>query len=93
MGHNCIAAHQQQDLPSKERRFCMEPGVSPVQSALSAGCGMTKEELEKAKTPFYTTRTTRKVGLGLPMIQMLAEQTEGSMELQSIKNEGTTLVI
>ena len=57
------------------------------------GCGMTKEELEKAKTPFYTTRTTRKVGLGLPMIQMLAEQTEGSMELQSIKNEGTTLVI
>jgi anti-sigma regulatory factor (Ser/Thr protein kinase) len=57
------------------------------------GCGMTHEELEKALTPFYTTRTTRKVGLGLPMIQMLTEQTEGKFEIQSEKNEGTRLDI
>ncbi len=57
------------------------------------GIGMAQEELKKAITPFYTTRTTRKVGLGLPMIQMLAEQTEGHFEIQSKKNEGTKLMI
>jgi len=57
------------------------------------GYGMTEEELEKAITPFYTTRTTRKVGLGLPMIKMLAEQTDGNLKIQSKKNEGTKLEI
>jgi len=57
------------------------------------GYGMTEEELEKAITPFYTTRTTRKVGLGLPMIKMLAEQTDGNLKIQSKKNEGTRLEI
>ena len=29
------------------------------------GCGMTKEQIERVEDPFYTTRTTRKIGLGV----------------------------
>ena len=47
------------------------------------GCGMTEEILRGVTDPFYTTRTTRKVGLGLPLLRMAAEQTGGSMEVQS----------
>ena len=47
------------------------------------GCGMTEEILKGVTDPFYTTRTTRKVGLGLPLLRMAAEQTGGSMEVQS----------
>ena len=32
------------------------------------GCGMTEETLKNVTDPFYTTRTTRKVGLGLPLL-------------------------
>ena len=36
------------------------------------GCGMTPEETEKVLDPFYTTRTTRKVGLGVPFFRQAA---------------------
>ncbi|MBU1093456.1 MAG: ATP-binding protein [Firmicutes bacterium] len=57
------------------------------------GIGMTKETLEKAISPFYTTRSTRKIGLGLPYIKMLAEQTEGQFEIHSEYQVGTELKI
>ena len=47
------------------------------------GCGMTEEVLRGVVDPFYTTRTTRKVGLGLPLLRMAAEQTGGTMEVES----------
>ncbi|MBQ6848602.1 MAG: sensor histidine kinase [Clostridia bacterium] len=47
------------------------------------GCGMTEEVLKGVTDPFYTTRTTRKVGLGLPLLRMAAEQTGGNMEVAS----------
>ena len=47
------------------------------------GRGMTEEILRGVTDPFYTTRTTRKVGLGLPLLRMAAEQTGGTMEVQS----------
>lgn len=55
------------------------------------GSGMSKESLRKALSPFYTTRTTRNVGLGLPMIKMLCEQTNGSFTIDSMQNIGTTI--
>ena len=33
------------------------------------GCGMTKEQVEAVTDPFFTTRTTRKVGLGVPFFK------------------------
>ena len=39
------------------------------------GCGMTQEQVQRVIDPFYTTRTTRKVGLGVPLFKMAAEMT------------------
>ncbi|MBR7133327.1 MAG: sensor histidine kinase [Clostridia bacterium] len=47
------------------------------------GNGMTEETLKTVTNPFYTTRTTRKVGMGLPLLKLEAEQTGGSLEISS----------
>ena len=47
------------------------------------GYGMTKEILESVTNPFCTTRTTRKVGLGIPLLKLQAEQTGGTLEITS----------
>lgn len=47
------------------------------------GCGMTEEKVAAAEDPFYTTRTTRKVGMGIPLFKMEAEMTGGSFSLTS----------
>ena len=53
------------------------------------GCGMDEEQLQKVTDPFFTTRTTRKVGLGIPFFKQAAESTGGSFTIQSRVNEGT----
>ena len=55
------------------------------------GCGMTPEQVGRVTDPFFTTRTTRKVGLGLPFFKMAAEMTGGSLEIQSEVGSGTTV--
>lgn len=55
------------------------------------GCGMSKDVLSKVLSPFYTTRTTRKVGLGLPLFKELAELCEGSFDISSTEGVGTKL--
>ncbi len=57
------------------------------------GKGMSKELLALVDSPFYTTRTTRKVGLGLPLIKMLTEQTDGSFLIESKLGYGTSLTL
>ena len=52
------------------------------------GCGMTEEVLRGVTDPFYTTRKTRKVGLGLPLLKMAAEQTGGALRIESSVKEG-----
>lgn len=51
------------------------------------GCGMKEETLKGVCNPFYTTRTTRKVGMGIPLLKLSAEQTEGSFEIISKAQE------
>ena len=51
------------------------------------GCGMKKEQVEKLVDPFFTTRTTRKVGLGIPFLKLAAEQTGGWIDVQSKSRE------
>lgn len=55
------------------------------------GRGMTPEFLAQVADPFTTTRTTRKVGLGLPLLRMTAEQTGGTLEIESQPGVGTTV--
>ncbi len=47
------------------------------------GTGMTPEFLRSVTDPFCTTRTTRKVGLGIPLLKLAAEQTGGKVEITS----------
>jgi hypothetical protein len=53
------------------------------------GKGMDEKTARGAMDPFYTTRTTRKVGLGLPYLKMNAELTEGGMKIYSAQGKGT----
>ena len=51
------------------------------------GCGMDSETLKRVSDPFYTTRKTRKVGMGLPLLRLAAEQTGGALTVRSSKDE------
>ena len=51
------------------------------------GSGMTEEVRRSVIDPFYTTRTTRRVGLGIPLFKAAAEQTVGRLELESRHRE------
>ena len=58
------------------------------------GCGMSEETVRNVTDPFYTTRTTRKVGMGIPLLKLAAEQTGGTLSIASSKDEsdhGTTV--
>ena len=56
------------------------------------GCGMDEEFLNKVTDPFTTTRTTRKVGMGVPLFKMAAEQAGGTFSIKSTKGVGTEVV-
>lgn len=55
------------------------------------GCGMTEEQLSQATDPFFTTRKTRKVGLGIPFFKSAAELTGGSFSIRSAPDQGTSV--
>ena len=50
---------------------------------------MSKEFLASVTDPFTTTRTTRKVGMGIPLFKMAAESTGGSFSIESEVGKGT----
>ncbi len=60
-------------------------------SVADNGCGMSEETVQKATNPFYTTRTTRKIGLGLPFLIQNAEQSGGSVAIKSEIGAGTSV--
>ena len=53
------------------------------------GCGMDEDTVKRVVDPFFTTRTVRKVGLGLPLLKQNCEQTGGSLQITSKPDEGT----
>ncbi len=55
------------------------------------GRGMSPEFLAQVTDPFTTTRTTRKVGMGLPLYRLAAEQTGGRLDIRSAVGVGTTV--
>ena len=60
------------------------------------GTGLTEEVLASVTSPFSTSRTTRKVGMGIPLFKFAAEQTGGTLTIKSKhideypKNHGTS---
>lgn len=55
------------------------------------GRGMTEEQVRRVTDPFYTTRTTRRVGLGIPLFRMAAEMAGGGLTVRSRPGEGTVV--
>lgn len=57
------------------------------------GKGMSPEFLRRVRDPFTTTRTTRRVGLGVPMLATAAEICGGSLEIESQPGKGTSVKV
>lgn len=57
------------------------------------GCGMDEAMLKEALSPFGTTRTSRKVGLGIPLARANARLTGGDLSLRSQPDQGTALTL
>ncbi len=55
------------------------------------GCGMSQELLERVRSPFTTTRTTRKVGLGIPLLMQNAQLSGGDVRIDSTVGVGTRI--
>ena len=55
------------------------------------GCGMDEQTARHVLNPFYTTRTTRHVGLGLPLFAAAAEGAGGELTIRSQPGQGTTV--
>jgi len=57
------------------------------------GKGMDSATLAKITDPFVTSRTTRKVGLGIPFFKAAAEACEGSLTIRSKPGLGTSVEV
>ncbi len=55
------------------------------------GRGMSSEVIQKVTDPYYTSRTTRRVGLGIPLLKQNAEQCEGCLIIESEQGKGTLI--
>ena len=55
------------------------------------GKGMDEETLKTVTDPFYTTRTTRRVGLGLSLLVQATKESNGNFEIKSKINKGTEI--
>ena len=72
----------------KAKATLVEISITETENRLTVvitdnGTGMTEDTRLSVVDPFYTTRTTRKVGLGIPLFKFAAEQTGGSVEIES----------
>lgn len=71
---------------------CYRPAADRLTVTITDdGCGMDAETVRRVCDPFYTTRTTRRVGMGLPLWKMAAEMTGGAMTVESVPGAGTTV--
>lgn len=62
-----------------------------IVSVVDDGNGMDAQTVQQVQDPFYTTRTTRSVGLGIPLLKLAVEAAGGSFRLQSQPGKGTRM--
>lgn len=55
------------------------------------GKGMSKDEIIRCSDPFFTSRTTRRVGMGIPLLRQHAEMCGGELRIQSEQGLGTVV--
>ncbi len=85
---NCITANASLIKVTISESTCKESLSIIIEDN---GKGMSEEQVKSVIDPFFTTRTTRKVGLGIPLFKMQAEMTGGSLEVLSELGQGTTV--
>ena len=71
--------------------FALDAGGVLTMTVRDDGCGMTPEFVDRVRSPFVTTRTTRKVGLGIPLLMQNAMLTGGGVDIDSEVGRGTTI--
>ena len=81
-------------VAAEGRNICIEVHEDLQRDLLTAsitddGRGMEAETANHVMDPFYTTRTTRKVGLGIPLFKLAAEMSEGGLSLATESGKGT----
>ncbi|MBS3732045.1 MAG: ATP-binding protein [Desulfobacterales bacterium] len=75
-------------------RICIIVEKDPAENRMTItiednGQGVPADVMKRITDPFYTTRTTRRVGLGLSLFENTARQCEGSMSVESEPGQGT----
>ena len=68
----------------------VETGDTLTLTISDDGCGMDEATVKSVTNPFYTTRKTRAVGLGIPLIKLACEQTGGNLTISSKQRSDTS---
>jgi hypothetical protein len=81
-------------VAAQSRNICIDVHEDLKEDVLTAsvtddGYGMDAEIAKKVLDPFYTSRTTRKVGLGIPLLKLAAEMSGGGLSLVTEAGKGT----
>jgi hypothetical protein len=82
-GADLVEIDLEQDAPADRLRLRIRDN----------GRGIGPDDLARVTDPFFTTRTTRRVGLGLALLLQTAEQTGGSFAIDSQQGQGTNLAV
>lgn len=80
-GANCITITVNEDLTNDRLSLRIEDD----------GKGMDEDTARRVSDPFVTSRTTRKVGLGIPLLKAAAESCNGNFQILSAPGKGTTI--
>ncbi len=73
-------------------RVCVEKSGEWISVKIEDnGEGMDRVTRKSAEDPFFTSRSTRRVGLGIPLLKQHAEMTGGKLKLESVPGKGTTI--
>lgn len=62
-----------------------------VISITDNGKGMTPDQVRRLADPFFTSRTTRRVGMGIPLLVQTAQQSGGDVSIESEPGKGTSV--
>jgi len=86
LAENSVSAHAKNVCIEVREDFRVNQLCTVVQDD---GDGMTDEVVKQVIDPFYTSRTERKVGLGIPLLKESAEACQGAMKISSTPGAGT----
>jgi hypothetical protein len=67
------------------------PADRMVIEIIDDGCGMDEERARRSLDPFFTTKTVRRVGLGLPLLEEACRMSNGELRIQSCPGKGTSV--